>query len=81
MDPSWGDEFESILPQLESAIKFCRSIECTDNRQAAFIAIDCEFTGLKDSKSQLPKPRNRKQTIQERYLDVITHKVSPSIIA
>ena len=44
-------------------------------REAAFIAIDCEFTGLKDPKSLIPKPQGRKQTIQERYRDVITHKV------
>jgi hypothetical protein len=74
MDPSWGDEFEASLPQVESAIKL--PLEEINPRQSCFIAIDCEFTGLKDPKSQLPKPQNRKQTISERYLDVKAHKVS-----
>ena len=46
-------------------------------REASFVAIDCEFTGLKDQKSQTPKPQGRKQTIEERYKDVMAHKVSP----
>jgi hypothetical protein len=45
------------------------------SRDAAFIAIDCEFSGLKDPKNKTSKPQGRKQTIQERYQDVISNKV------
>ena len=80
MDPTWGEEFEALLPYIETAIKYPVPSDLPKPnltvRESAFVAIDCEFTGLKDPKSQIPKPQGRKQTIQERYKDVISHKVS-----
>jgi CAF1 family ribonuclease len=74
--PTWGEEFEELLPYIEASIKFDNILSMLMScREASFVTIDCEFTGLKDHKSQIPKPQGRKQTIQERYQDVISHKV------
>lgn len=82
MDLTWGDEFESTLPQIEAAIKLhvIRWFLTNVCREAAFVAIDCEFTGLRDPKTHTTRPQGRKQTIEERYQDAAAQKVKTTWI-